>query len=54
MLDSTPDANLFICSGVILNKHLGFKLGVEKLLVLVHDLTISMHVSLAALKWEED
>lgn len=54
VLDSIADRNLFICSGVILNRHLCFKSGGEGMFVLVPDLIIPVHIFLAALKWEED
>lgn len=52
--DSISGTNLFICSGVILNRHLGFKSGCDEMRVFVSELIIPVHIFLAALKWEED
>lgn len=54
VLESISDTNLFICSGVILNKHFCFKSGAGEMFVLVPDLIKPVHIFLAALKWEED
>lgn len=52
--DSISGTNLFICSGVILNRHLCFKSGCDEMRVFVSELIIPVHIFLAALKWEED
>lgn len=44
----------FICSAVMLNRHLCFEPGEDDMLVLVPDLIVPVHIFSVALEWEED